>query len=247
MNNYFTKDYIGEAFIFLGSHHLVVLTLLLFIYVALFFWRVSLNKIPLATHIETTKRRFRYGLAFVLLVNEMTWHAWNYFNGIWTVQTMLPLHLCSVLVFLSAVMLITKNRILYEVDYFLGIGGALQAILTPDLGIYGFPHLRFFQVFISHGGIVLAALYMTVIEKYRPNWYSLLRVLCIITIYALIVGVINAWLGSNYLFIAHKPETPSLIDILAPHPWYIFELAGIALFTFFILYLPFAIKDWGKI
>jgi len=26
----------------------------------------------------------------------------------------------------------------------MGIGGALQALLTPDLGLYGFPHFRFF-------------------------------------------------------------------------------------------------------
>ncbi|GAB4481644.1 MAG: hypothetical protein OHK0031_03670 [Anaerolineales bacterium] len=33
---------------------------------------------------------------------------------------------------------------IYELLYFMGIGGALQALLTPDVGIYGFPHYRYF-------------------------------------------------------------------------------------------------------
>lgn len=43
--------------------------------------------------------------------------------------------------------------------------------LTSDLKIdmYAFPHFRFFQVFLSHGGIVTAAIYMTFIEGYRPH------------------------------------------------------------------------------
>ncbi len=117
------------------------------VYLFLFLWRNPGEK---------AKRTFRYTIAVILLGNELLWHVWNYSNGIWTVKTMLPLHLCSVLVFLSAILLITKNYTLYEVDYFLGIGGAIQAIVTPYLGIYGFPHSRFFQVFISHGCIIVA-------------------------------------------------------------------------------------------
>jgi uncharacterized membrane protein YwaF len=42
----------------------------------------------------------------------------------------------------------------------------------------------------------------------------------------------------------HPPETPSLIDLLGPWPWYILSLEAIGLVTCVILYLPFAIKDW---
>jgi len=45
-------------------------------------------------------------------------------------------------------MLVTKSYPFYEFAYFMGIAGTLQALLTPDLGIYGFPHYRFFQTFI---------------------------------------------------------------------------------------------------
>jgi hypothetical integral membrane protein (TIGR02206 family) len=192
---------------------------------------------------ETARRRFRYTLAVILLVNEAAWHLWNYATGQWTVQTMLPLHMCSILVFLSAYLLVTGNYGIYEFIYFLGIAGATQALLTPDAGRYGFPHFRFFQAIISHGAIVTTAVYMTTVEKFRPTWRSLVRVMAWTNIYMLAVGVVNAVLGSNYLFIARKPETASLLDILAPWPWYILQVELIAVTLLTLLYLPYAWKD----
>jgi uncharacterized membrane protein YwaF len=34
--------------------------------------------------------------------------------------------------------------------------------------------------------------------------------------------------------------------MLAPWPWYIFEIEAIAFAIFFLLYLPFLIKDWRQ-
>ena len=60
-------------------------------------------------------------------------------------------------------MLIFKNRPIYEFAYFLGITACANYLLTPDLGIYGFPTYRFIQTFISHGFVITAAIYMTVV------------------------------------------------------------------------------------
>ena len=127
--------------------------------------------------------------------------------------------------------------------YFAGIGGGIQALATPDLGIYGFPHFRFFQTFISHGLIVTSAIYMTVVEGFRPTWKSLLRVAIWLNIYVVVVFFINNAIGSNYLMINGKPATPSLLDLLPDWPIYILYMEGIGVITFLLLYLPFAIKD----
>ena len=142
-------------------------------------------------------------------------------------------------------MLIKKNTTIYELAYFLGIGGAMQALITPDAGIYGLPHFRAVQTLAAHGGIVLAALYMTIVEGLRPTWQSFKRVFQWTNIYVVIVFFINLAIGSNYLFIAHKPEFPTLIDLLAPWPWYILELEVVAFAVCFILYIPFMLKDWA--
>jgi uncharacterized membrane protein YwaF len=50
-------------------------------------------------------------------------------------------------------------------------------------------------------------------------------------------------LDSNYLFLARKPYTPSLLDLLGPWPIYIIWMEVIGIATILILYLPFALAD----
>jgi hypothetical integral membrane protein (TIGR02206 family) len=126
----------------------------------------------------------------------------------------------------------------------MGIGAATQALLTPDAGIYGFPHFRFFEIFISHGAIVTAAIYMTVVERYRPYWKSILHVVIWLNVYMVFVGFVNTLIGSNYMWIARKPDFPWLLDVLGPWPWYILSMEAIGLIVCLLLYLPFAIQDW---
>jgi hypothetical integral membrane protein (TIGR02206 family) len=236
MGQFFAKDWTGEPFILFGPAHLIALAAVLFVNLAVvFLWR---SPGPRA------RRIFRYTLAGVLIVNETLWHVWNYTTGQWAVQTMLPLHLCSIMVWLSAYMLVFENYALYEFVYFMGIGAATQALLTPDAGIYGFPHFRFFQAIVSHGAVVTAAVYMTVIEGFRPYWKSLVRLVIWLNVYMLFVMLVNRLIGSNYLFIAHKPETASLIDVLGPWLWYILSIEAIGVVVCLILYLPFAVRDW---
>ncbi len=85
---------------------------------------------------------------------------------------------------------------------------------------------------------------MTVVEGFRPTWKSLLRVALWINVYMAVVFGVNMLIGSNYLFVAHKPPTASLLDLLPPWPWYILWMEAIGLVMCLILYLPFAIKDW---
>jgi len=235
MGLYFAGDYPGPAFEFLGSAHLIAIAVI----VALNFWLVRFKNAS-----EQTKSRIRWTLAIILWANEIAWHVWNIAVGKWTVQTMLPLHLCSVLVWVGAFMLVTKNQTIYEFAYFMGIAGAFQAVMTPDLGIYDFPHFRFFQTFISHGLIITAAIYMTVVEGFRPTWKSVLRVAIGINIYMVIVFLINTAIGSNYLFVNGKPPTASLLDILPPWPVYLIYVEAIGIICVLLLYIPFIIKDW---
>jgi hypothetical integral membrane protein (TIGR02206 family) len=192
---------------------------------------------------ERTKFTIRWSLAIVLWVAEITWHIWNIAIGKWSIQYMLPLNVCSALIWFSGFMLITKNYKIYEFSYFLGIGAGIQYLLTPDLGIYGFPHFRFIQTFISHGLLVTIPIYMTIVEGFRPTWKSILRVILWANVYMLIIFTINTSIGSDYLMINGKPVTPSILDLLPAWPYYIIfmELIGIA--TFLILYTPFITRN----
>ena len=235
MSQFFAANYSGSPFILFGHVHLIALTLI----VAL---NIFLIRFRSAT--DGTKHNIRWAMALILWANEIGWHIWNAAIGKWTIQTMLPLHICSIMVWLGAYMLVTKSYSIYEFMYFIGIGGALQALLTPDVGIYNFPHYRFMQTFISHGLIVTSAIYMTVVEGYRPTWKSFARVAIIMNVYMVIVFFINSAIGSNYLMINGKPATASILDLLPAWPVYIIYMEVLGLITFLLLYIPFIIKDW---
>lgn len=235
MAPFFAKDWTGEPFRPFGTGHLIALVVIVLINLSFTWLRKSQS--------QRLKDGVRYAIAAVLVIAESAWHIWNIAIGEWTIQTHLPLHLCAVLVWSSVIMLLTKNYRIYEFAYFLGIAGAAQAVLTPEAGIYGFPHFRVFQTLFAHGAIVTGAIFMTGVEGYRPTWESFKRVVIWLNVYAVIVTGINVLIGSNYLYTLHKPNTASLMDVLGPWPLYLISLELIALLFCFLLYLPWIIKD----
>jgi hypothetical integral membrane protein (TIGR02206 family) len=235
MRNFFAYDYQGPSFQFLGTAHIIALSILVLL--NLFLLRDRKKD-------EHARKRTRWIIAIVLWLNESAWHIWSIAFGAWNIQEHLPLHVCSSLIWLAGYMLIRKDETIYEFAYFMGISGALQALFTPDIGIYGFPHFRFFQTLISHGLLVTSAIYLTTVEGMRPTWKSMLRVIVVLNIYVVGVFGINSAIGSNYLFVNRKPPGPTLLDVLPEWPVYLLFMEAIGLVMFLLLYLPFIIKDW---
>ncbi|MNO62515.1 Integral membrane protein [compost metagenome] len=219
-------------FVPFSTAHLIAFGIMIILVLSLFWGRMYIRN-----H-RGWRLGIRYGLAFVLLLTQVSLNIWYVAWGVWDVKYTLPLELCSISLLLSIVMLCTRSRMLYHVLLFAGICGPLQAILTPNLS-YGFPHFRFFEFFAAHTAIILAPLYMTWIEQYRPSWKSIGWSMLFLNILALVVGILNMILGSNYMFLQHKPDTPSLLDVLGPYPYYLLVEEAIALLMFVIMYAVF--------
>lgn len=234
MTGLFAGDYVGPPFSSLGAAHLGALLVILALNVTL---------VLIGRSSERVSTLVRRGMAVILWTAEAAWHIWNLAIGTWTPQTMLPLNTCSILIWLSGWMLLRKDFQVYEFAYFLGIGGALQYLATPDLGRYGFPHFRFFQSFTSHGLLLTAPIYMTAVEGFRPTWKSLKRVVIWTNGYLAFVFVVNLSIGSDYLMLNAKPATPSLLDLLPGWPYYLAYMEAIGLATCLVLYLPFLVAD----
>ncbi|MCQ6559818.1 YwaF family protein [Paenibacillus mendelii] len=184
-------------------------------------------------------RNGRYVLAAVLVLSEITLNVWYVTGGIYNPKDTLPLELCSISLYLCIFMLLFRSRIVFQIAYFAGIGGAIQALLTPAL-YYGYPHFRFIEFFTAHIAIILAVLYMVWVEGFRPTLKSIVLTMGFLNALLIVVYLINAATGGNYMFLARKPDTASLLDVLGPYPWYLLSMEAVALVLFFILYLPFA-------
>lgn len=184
------------------------------------------------------RQNLRLLLIMALAFSEVGLQIWYVTQDVWQSSSSLPFELCGITLLLSIAMLITRSRRLYSFLYFAGIGGAFIALLTPNL-VYPFPHVRFLLFFIAHGAIILASLYMTWIEGYKPSWKSLLFTMLCLNVVAACVWIANYMLGSNYMFLSRKPSTYSVLDYFGPYPYYLLVEELFAFTVFLGMYLIF--------
>jgi hypothetical integral membrane protein (TIGR02206 family) len=234
MDRYFKFDDQLLPFLFYSPAHTLSLLIILAVCVLILIYKPLRNK--------KNADRIRHLLAGVLLLFDIALNLWYVSAEQWDIAQTLPLHLCSLTLLLSIIMLWTKSYRLFEFVYFAGIGGALQALLTPAAILSGFPHFTFYYFFVAHGGIIAACLLMVAGYKFRPTLSSIARTMLYLNILLIPIFLINRWTGGNYMFIARKPSDPSLIDLLGPWPYYIVSMELVALIIFFLLYLPFLLR-----
>jgi hypothetical integral membrane protein (TIGR02206 family) len=233
--DYFAPEWHGPPFALFGPGHLVSLALIALL-------ALALTRLRGAS--EPARRRARITLAVSMLIGELSWHVWTLvYTGGWTLDRMLPLHMCTALAWVGMYTLLSLNPISYEFVYFLGIGGALQAVITPDAGQYGLPHFRAVQTLVTHGLLIVCAFYLTVVEGLRPTLRSIPRVIVGTLVYMAFVTVVNVAVGGDYMFTLHKPPTASALDAFGPWPWYLLPMIGMGILNCLVLYLPFAWLD----
>ena len=161
---------------------------------------------------------------------------WNYL-GIWTIETSLPLHLCGLSAILSGIVLFWRKQWAYECLYFWGIPGAFHSLMTPEF-TSGKSGILFYEYYLSHGGIILSAIYLTWILGMRPRKGSWWKVFLWSQLLLPVIGLINWIVNANYMYLCTKPiaNNPFLIG---EWPWYLLNIELMALLHFCIIYLPF--------
>lgn len=198
--------------------------------------------------VRRKQKLFRFFLSIILILAVFLYHFWLIYEQAWSAKSDLPLQLSDLTVILAIAMLLTSSNKLFQFIFFAGLGSAIQAILTPDLGKFSFPHFRYLEFFVSHGGVVLACLFMVAVLNYRPTIHALWMTILIVNLYAVCLFFINKAIGSNYLYIMKKPEDVSILTVLGPWPWYLIPMEIVMILSFYILYCPFwKKKEEGKI
>lgn len=192
-------------------------------------------------------------LGALLLGNEIAGHVFRMRFVGWNAATDLPLHMCDLALLIGVGLLAslafarhwpTPDRVgrprqyAYELVYFWGLAGTVQALLTPDLR-FGWPSFQYCEFFLGHGGVVASALILTLGYGMRPARGGVLRVWLATLAAALIIGLADALLGANYMYLCRKPGKDSLLDWLGAWPYYIGSLGLLAGFLYTVLDVPF--------
>lgn len=159
-----------------------------------------------------------------------------------SVAESLPLHLCNVAAFLVAFILVRRDFATFEIAYFWGLAGTAQAVLTPDLPL-AFPSLLYVTFFIGHGFIIVGVIYAIVVFGFQPTLRSVSKTILATLAYVALMVPVNFLLGTNYLYLRHKPAGATIIDYLGPWPWYILALIGAGILLCLLCYAPFAVRE----
>ena len=173
-------------------------------------------------------------LAFELNVaSQEGWLSW---------KTLLPLELCDAALVLAVLALLRPRQTPAEIVYFWAGSGTVLAMLTPELP-WGFPRWEFVVFFGLHGLVLAAALVLVFGLGLRPRPMAAWRTLGITAGWTAFVGVVNLLLGTNFMYLRHKPTVATPLDWMGPWPVYIGVCGVVALVLFHALALPFRRRD----
>lgn len=178
------------------------------------------------------------GLAVVILAAYATETAAILIRDTWTLERSLPFHLTDAVTIVAAITLWRPRQLGYELTYFWGLTASLGAVATPDLGS-SFPSVFYFTYFLTHGGVVVAAVHLTWGRGFAPREGAVLRTFAITAGFAATAGLVDLLTGGNYMFLREKPESSSLLDLLGPWPWYVASTAALSVALFAALDWPF--------
>ena len=177
-------------------------------------------------------------LALVIAAHELANVALHVgFGDPWA--TSLPLNPCRLNMWICAFALWRPSYLAYEVAYFWAIVGSPVALLAPDLQS-AFPHPLFVTFFLGHGLVIVAVLFATRAFGFRPRPTSIAIALGAFLCFAGFAACVNAWLGTNYLYLNELPGDSRLRDWLPSWPFYLIVALAIGALACVVAYLPFA-------
>ena len=211
---------------------------------------------------EAVRDRVALAITLALFIHEVVYEIYWFAIGAWTVGNCMHLHMCSLALLFLPVFYFSSGdrlprRILFELLYFFGLGGALQALFTPDIGMHGFPELKYFNYFFAHGTIVLGVVYAAALYRIDLTWKSWLRIaggtigMCI-AMYGVnqLLGLFPPWEVGNYFMMGYPPPTGSVIDVFAnifgPAPWYLAGLILMGLVVNAVITLPYTVRSIAR-
>ena len=226
-------------------------------------WPVLLVVVLSVAAFVTVRRRgslspkLAWTLSFLLWGSELFYQSVWFAQGGWSLYGSLMLQMSGLtLILLPFALLLREGRVrrqVVELVWFWGIGGATVALLTPELGASGFPSIRYFCFFLSHGLILVSAAALAGERPQAVTFGSLVRVLLVSNLVLIPIAAINFGLTlvpphdpGNYFALTYPPPEGSPVDLLArvfgPSPGYLLGLELLAIVVFVVLWLPFALS-----
>ena len=157
---------------------------------------------------EQGKRNWRKTVALLVVFNELFKHVCLVIGGNFMAKY-LPLHLCSINVFLIAIHAWRPSKTLDNFLYLVCIPGALAALLFPSWGALPVKNFMYWHSFTIHILLAMYPLVLTVAGDIRPRLQDFFKCLVLLLAMAVPIAVFNILFDTNFMFLMYpEPGNP---------------------------------------
>lgn len=161
----------------------------------------------------------------------------------------LPLHLCSINIFVCLWYTLHPNRMAAEILYALSVPGALVALLSPTWVELPFVNVMSFHSFSVHGLLILYPMMLLVSGEHRPCIRRMWMPLLFLLVLCPLLYAFNTKFDTNFMFLNGTAENIVLetIERIVTPEFYLLGLATLVFAVFCLMYLPWAVCDRKRV
>jgi hypothetical integral membrane protein (TIGR02206 family) len=186
---------------------------------------------------EKNRRTFMLCLGVLILIQQILLYSWYAASNINMLKDGLPFYLCRTGSICIVYSLISNKKSLNFIVFFIGYLGGVIALLSPDTSGYLFPHVMYVQFFITHGGMLLAALFLRVVDGYVPDRKELKKIIIYILVYSSFVSILNPLVNGNYGYLETPPKSAHFFSLLPSGLIYKFGITGVMCLLMSLVYI----------
>lgn len=188
------------------------------------------------------RKRWRFTVAGLIVLDEILKMAVLIAFGNYN-ENYLPLHLCSINIFIIAIHVFKPSKTLGNFLYAICIPAAILALLFPTWTKLPFANLMHWHSFTVHILLALYPIMLTVGGDIKPDLKYLPRVLLLLLILAIPAYAVNCLFDTNYMFLMEAEKGNPLYWFERNWGNHILGIPVILVPTMAMLYIPWTLAE----
>lgn len=158
---------------------------------------------------------FRYGFASYMVALELWFFYFTFvykadmdWYKFWVGNTMIPIHMCALSLWLAVLVGFTKNKKIFRFALFTGMMGPILTIVSGDVE-YSFDRLRYWHFYGQHINTMVFLIYLHLVHGlkiFKGDWIKMSGIMFLLASFVLIP--INMILDSNFMYVYNTNGSP---------------------------------------
>ncbi len=154
---------------------------------------------------KDTRRKIELVFVVLLWLDEAIKHISLLTHGTWLVDY-LPLHLCSINIFMITIFYFTRNKLIGNFIYCLCIPAAIVALLFPNWAQLPLVNCMSLHSYTVHVLLACYPIMLTYGKEIIKNYKNLPKLVLMLAILSIPIELVNLAWGTNFMFLTEAPK-----------------------------------------